>query len=102
MEIPAEKLMIMSIAVSFLRNSVDGIMGTCCGNIRATARPGPRKYSYPKNAMHSIAPSMKGAMTAAELHAYCVPPHCTARMMSPTPRMNMTRPGQSMIARPLV
>jgi hypothetical protein len=64
------------------------------------ARPGPRKYSYMKNAMHRTMPTMRETMTGTELQEYCVPPHCIARITQPTPKMNMIRPGQSMMARP--
>lgn len=100
MLIPAEKLMIMSRLVSFLRNRVEGIIGIWRGKKLDTGRLGPRRYSYEKKRMQRMPPTMKGAMTAADAHGYCVPPHCMASMMQPTPSMKRIRPGQSMMVRP--
>lgn len=92
--------MIMRSVVSFLRKSVDGIMGIWLGKKRDMARLGARRYSWVKKRMQRMVPMVRGRMTMGEDQAYWVPPHCVARIMQPTPRMNVVRPGQSMIVRP--
>ena len=96
---PVEKFNIASQIVSLRSNRLYGSVATCFGKMRANSLPGSSRYSYTKNAMKQIAPTINGARTCLADQEYVAPPHVTARIMRPTPKMKRTDPPMSTVAR---